>query len=129
LGGPDLPAIGFAIGLERTALLLPDLAEWIRRPLVFLIPLGEEAREKAFGLLTTLYKKEIPAHMEYDDKSLKSQLKRADKLRSSYAAILGSEELKKDRILIRNLNTQSQEHIPIPQFLDYFLERQDKKTV
>ncbi|MEW6186535.1 MAG: histidine--tRNA ligase [Thermodesulfobacteriota bacterium] len=128
LGGPDLPAVGFAIGLERAALLLPVLEEWRQHPLVFLIPLGEQAREKAFELLTTLLKKEIPAHMEYEEKSLKSQLKRADKLKSAFAAILGSEELKNDRIVIRNLNSQNQDLIPIPQFLDYFLDRLDKRT-
>jgi len=123
LGGPDLPAIGLAIGLERAALLLSSQEEWRSRPFVFLIPLGAEARDKAFDLLTTLIKKEIPAVMDYEDKSLKSRLKRADKAKSHYAAILGSEELNKDQILIRNLNTQSQGEIPIPQFLDYFLER------
>ncbi len=61
--------------------------------------------------------------MEYEDKSLKSQLKRADKTKSPYVAILGTEELNRDRILIRNLNTQNQEEIPIPQFLNYFLEK------
>ncbi|MFH0786330.1 MAG: histidine--tRNA ligase [Pseudomonadota bacterium] len=123
LGGPDLPAIGFAIGLERAALLLSSQEEWIKRPFVFLIPLGSAAREKAFNLLTTLYKKEIPALMDYEDKSLKSQLKRADKTKSPYVAILGSEELSRDKILIRNLNTKNQEEIPIPQFLNYFLEK------
>jgi histidyl-tRNA synthetase len=67
--------------------------------------------------------------MEYEDKSLKSQLKRADKTKSRYVAILGTEELNKDQILIRNLDNQRQETIPIPQFLDYFLERYDKKKV
>lgn len=128
LGGPDLPAVGFAIGMERTALLLPNLEDWNIGPLVYLIPLGEEARARAFGLLHTLHKKNIPAHMEYEEKSLKSQLKRADKLKAPYAAILGSEELREDRILIRDLNRQSQERIPLPQFLDYFLEKNEKMT-
>jgi histidyl-tRNA synthetase len=121
MGGPDLPAIGFAIGMERAALLLTSQEEWIHRPFVFLIPLGEAARDKAFSLLRTLHKKEIPALMEYEDKSLKSLLKRADKAKIPYAAILGTDELTNDRILIRNLYTQQQEEIPIPQFLDYFL--------
>jgi histidyl-tRNA synthetase len=129
LGGPDMPAIGFAIGLDRAALLLSTLEEWINRPFVFLIPLGTAARDQAFNLLTVLYKKEIPAMMEYEDKSLKSQLKRADKIKSHYAAILGTEELNKNQILIRNLNDQSQELIPIPHFLDYFLERYLKRKV
>ncbi len=90
LGGPDLPAIGFAIGLERAALLLSSQEEWINRPFVFLIPLGAAAREKAFNLLTTLYKKEIPALMEYEDKSLKSQLKRADKDQKSLCGHSGN---------------------------------------
>jgi histidyl-tRNA synthetase len=127
LGGPDLPAIGFAIGLERAALLLSSQEDWIKRPLVYLIPLGVEARAKAFTLLRTLHKKEIPALMEYEDKSLKSLLRRADKAQSPYAAILGTDELNRDRILIRNLNTKEQEEIPIPQFLNYFLEKHLKK--
>ncbi|HMK65411.1 MAG TPA: histidine--tRNA ligase [Thermodesulfobacteriota bacterium] len=121
MGGPDLPAIGFAIGLERAALLLPTQEEWIHRPFVTLIPLGEAARDKAFHLLRSLYKKEIPGFMEYEDKSLKSQLRRADKAKCPYVAILGTEELLKGRIMIRNLNTQAQDEIPIPNFLDYFL--------
>ncbi len=129
LGGPDMSAIGFAIGLDRAALLLSSLEEWINRPYVFLIPLGPAARDKAFNLLTVLYKKEIPAMMEYEDKSLKSQLKRADKIKSHYAAILGTEEMNNNQILIRNLDDQSQEMIPIPHFLDYFLERYLKRKV
>jgi histidyl-tRNA synthetase len=121
MGGPDLPAIGFAIGLERAAMLLSAQEEWIQRPFVTLIALGEAARDKAFHLLRSLYRKEIPALMEYEDKSLKSQLRRADKAGGPFVAIMGTEELLKDRILIRNLNTQIQEEIPIPQFLDYFL--------
>jgi histidyl-tRNA synthetase len=123
MGGPDIPAIGFAIGLERAALLLSGQEDWIPRPFVFLISLGAEARDKAFSLQRTLHKKEIPALMEYEEKSLKSLLRRADKAKCPYVAILGTEELKRDRILIRNLNSQSQEEIPIPQFLDYFLEK------
>jgi histidyl-tRNA synthetase len=127
LGGPDLPAIGFAIGLERAALLLSSQEGWINRPLVYLIPLGAEAREKAFHLLRNLYKKEIPALMDYEDRSLKSLLKRADKAKSTYVAILGSDELSRDQILIRNLNTKDQKEIPIPQFLNFFLEKHTKE--
>jgi histidyl-tRNA synthetase len=61
--------------------------------------------------------------MEYEDKSLKSLLRRADKAGSPYVAIMGSEELKKDTILIRDLNRQTQEEIPLSRFMDYFLER------
>ena len=64
--------------------------------------------------------------MEYEDKSLKSQLKRADKTKSLYAAILGNEELSRNQILIRDLDRQQQEEIPLPKFLDYFLERYQK---
>jgi histidyl-tRNA synthetase len=123
MGGPDLPAIGFAIGLERAALLLSSREEWLARPLVCLIPLGQPAREKAFDLLSVLLKNEVPAFMEYEDKSLKSQLKRADKHKSRYAAILGSEELNRGSILIRNLATQVQEEIPLDRFVDYLVRK------
>jgi histidyl-tRNA synthetase len=128
LGGPDLPAIGFAIGLERLALLLPSSAGTINRPFVFLAPMGKESRERAFELLRTLHKKEIPCLMEYEDKSLKSLLRRAGKTGSVYAAILGNEELSRNQILIRDLDRQQQEEIPLSKFLDYFLERYPKIT-
>jgi histidyl-tRNA synthetase len=123
MGGPDLPAIGFAIGLERVALLLPFQEKWNTPPLVYLAPLGPEARAKAQELLRRLHKKEIPALMEYEDRSLKSLLRRADKAASRFVAILGSEELKKDAILIRDLIRQTQEEIPLSRFMDFFLER------
>ena len=128
LGGPDLPAIGFAIGLERLALLLPSPAGTINRPFVFLAPMGKESRDRAFELLRTLHKKEIPCLMEYEDKSLKSLLRRAGKTGSVYAAILGNEELSRNQILIRDLGRQQQEEIPLSNFLDYFLERYPKIT-
>jgi histidyl-tRNA synthetase len=73
--------------------------------------------------LRRLHKKEIPALMEYEDRSLKSLLRRADKAASRFVAILGSEELKKDAILIRDLIRQTQEEIPLSRFMDFFLER------
>jgi histidyl-tRNA synthetase len=129
LGGPDLPAIGFAIGMERAALLMSSLENWVKQPLVYLIPLGAEARKKAFTLFRNLHKKEIPALMEYEDRSLKSLLRRADKSQSPYVAILGTDELSREQILIRNLETKEQEEIPIPQFLNYFLEKHHKRQV
>ena len=67
--------------------------------------------------------------MEYEEKSLKSQFSRADKAKSPYVVIVGTEELKKDQILIRNLNTQSQETCRSPNFWIIFWKDIDKKKV
>jgi len=112
IGGPRVPSIGFAIGIERLVLLLPQ-KEPRRQTQVFLAALGEEPRRKAFSLAQEMRRADIRVDLDYEGKSLKSQMRKADKMRSPYVLILGEEEVKNHRAILRNMATKDQEEIPL----------------
>ncbi len=111
IGGPPIPAIGFAIGMERLVMLLGGEGNYSRFPDVFVAALGEEAQRRAFILLQELRDVRVWAEADYGGKSLKSQMRRADKMKSSYVIILGEEELKKEVAVLRDMATKGQEEI------------------
>jgi histidyl-tRNA synthetase len=92
LGGPDIPGIGFAVGLERVALLLKE-REFVSTPDLFIATLGEGERDVAFRLMDGLLKSAVRVEMDYDGKSLKSQMRRADKLKARYSVVIGQDEV------------------------------------
>jgi histidyl-tRNA synthetase len=112
LGGPDIPGIGFAVGFERLVAMLPsDPASFHREPQLFVAALGPEAQKYAFPLCNRLRMKGILTEMDYLGKSLKSQMKRADKLHCRYALIVGDRELSTGKLELRNMGTGLQEPI------------------
>jgi histidyl-tRNA synthetase len=113
LGGPPVPAIGFAIGIERLTLLLGEGEKFVRRPDIFLATLGEAAQRRGFSLARELRDEGLRAELDYTGKSLKSQMRHADRLNAAYVAILGEEELKKERVVLRNMATKAQEEVPL----------------
>jgi histidyl-tRNA synthetase len=113
IGGLDVPGIGFAVGVERLISLLPKEKEFNRYPRLFVAVLGKEGYKEAFKLISQLHLEGIWAELDYEGKSLKSQMRRADKLKARYALILGEEELKKGKAVLRNMGDKSQEEIPI----------------
>jgi len=114
LGGPDIPGIGFAIGLERLVALIPDRGmDGEEGPLLFIAALGERAIEKAFFLCNRLRMQGIRAEVDYTSRSLKSQMKRADKLKSSFVLIIGEREIDDNRALLRNMRASTQEEITL----------------
>jgi histidyl-tRNA synthetase len=112
LGGPDISGIGFAIGMERLAALIPEQAtDAAEGPFLFIAALGEKAVDKGFALCNALRMRGIRVEMEYKPRSLKSQMKRADRLRSAFALILGDREIEQDRALLRDMRASTQEEI------------------
>ncbi|OGR31280.1 MAG: histidine--tRNA ligase [Desulfobacca sp. RBG_16_60_12] len=93
LGGPDLPAIGFAIGQDRLLEVMPQDFGQDVRPRVFVAALGEPARERAFNVVQDLRRKNLAAEMDFDGRSLKAQMTLADRLNAAYVVILGEREL------------------------------------
>lgn len=111
-GGPATPAIGLAIGLERTLLVLPaKKSEQNRRNLVFLVWTGEQEFAVAQHLLKELRSDGIPAQMAFDNLKLKQQLHLADIANASYAIIVGADELKRGGYGIKNLITGEQNEV------------------
>ena len=123
LGGPDIPGIGFAIGLERLAALVPDRGkDRDDAPSLFIAALGERAVEKAFSLGNRLRMKGLGVEMDYTSKSLKSQMKRADKLKTSFALIIGEREIVDNRALLRNMRASTQEEVALDDLEDTIMK-------
>jgi histidyl-tRNA synthetase len=117
LGGPEVSGIGFAVGFERLIACLPDDGKNKFKTDLFIAALGAQAQKLAFGLTNELRRSGISAEMDYTDKSLKSQLKRADKLNSSFALIMGDKEMDEKQVLLRNMQTKDQQTIPLDDLL------------
>lgn len=120
LGGPDIPGTGFAIGLERLLMLMPP-AEKVPGKKVFIAFMGKEAESKAAEISTQLRAAGIPAEMDFDEKSLKSQLRRADKLASTHVIVIGEDEIKNKRVQLKNFLKKSQEEIPWDRLISVLL--------
>ena len=113
IGGPDIPGIGFAIGMERLVSLLSEKEEFIQFPQLFIAALGGESYREAYKVINQLHLAGIRAELDYEGKSLKSQMRRADKLKARYVLILGEEERKRGTAVLRNMATKAQEEVPI----------------
>ena len=117
MGGPPTPAIGFALGMERLVALLNHLGKTPLRsgPLAFVATLGDQAERKAFELLGSLRKAGITAERDYANPSLKSQLRKANRLQAHYAILIGEEELSNGKASIRNMSSKEQIQVPFDQ--------------
>lgn len=118
IGGLDVPGIGFAIGMERLVSLLSKEKEFIQYPSFFIAALGEETYREAYRLVNQFHLEGIRAELDYEGKSLKSQMRRADKLKARYVLILGEEERRRGMATLRDMETKSQEEIPIDDLLN-----------
>jgi histidyl-tRNA synthetase len=114
LGGPAVPAIGFAIGVERLLMAAGQGVKAQGRGVrIYFAALGEKARKKAFELAAELRSEGVSCVMEYDERSLKAQLRAASASRAAYAAILGEDELKKGKIILRDMSKSEQSEITL----------------
>ena len=113
IGGVDIPGIGFAVGMERLISLLPRDKGLVRYPDLFIATLGEDTKREAYRLANQLHLEGLRAEFDYEGKSLKSQMRRADKLKASYTLILGGDEMKRGKAVLRNMADKSQEEIPM----------------
>ena len=113
LGGPALPGIGFAMGVERLALLLGTDAIKPSTPKLFIATMGSAAEELAFTLLHNLQQQGIFAEMDFSGKSLKAQLRRANKLQCAYTLFLGENELAEGNAQLKNMQNSEQKAIAL----------------
>jgi histidyl-tRNA synthetase len=112
LGGPAMPGIGFAMGVERIALLLGG-ESFALPPDLFIVALGDEAQQSAFRLMCDLQRLGVSVEIDYDGKSMKSQLRRADKFACRYTLIIGETELSSGRAPLKEMATGSQVEIGV----------------
>lgn len=124
LGGPDLGAVGFALGAERILLVSgPHPQACGKKAEVFIVTLGEEAGRQGFILLNGLRKCGIACDMDYENKSLKGQMRRANDMGVKYTSILGEDELKKQVITLKDMQSGKQEEISLSRFVEEIKRR------
>ncbi len=113
LGGPALPGIGFAMGVERLVLMKKTESLPTRRLPLFLAVMGQAASDRAFLLMASLLKQGLPVEMEYAGKSLKAQMRRAAKFGARHVLILGEEELFRQVAVLRDMDQGSQQELSL----------------
>jgi histidyl-tRNA synthetase len=113
LGGPDLPATGFAIGFDRLAEIVGLRAsDFQLRPEIFLAALGERSRALAFEWACRLGREGVRVEMEFGEKNLKSLMKAADRLGAGHVLMIGDKEVAEKAALLRDMQTKEQIAIP-----------------
>jgi histidyl-tRNA synthetase len=112
LGGPELGAIGFALGIERLLLVSKSRGYLVsNKKLAYVVALGQEAQKESLKLLHTLRKAGISADTDYENKSLKGAMRRADDLGATCVIIIGENELQKKVVLLKDMASGEQKEI------------------
>jgi histidyl-tRNA synthetase len=121
-GGPPTPAIGFAMGMERIVELLKASDRLkIPAPSVFIATIGAPAEKEGLILAEELRGKGFWVEISYAGSSLRSQLRKADRLSSAYVFMLGDDEIRSGKVKWKRLSDGSQGEIPldkVPEFFD-----------
>jgi len=115
LGGPALPGIGFAIGMERLILLMEQGQQEEEAPGMDLCiaALGPEARRFGMQLTQALRRRGLSVAMDTRGRSLKAQMKQAGRLNCRYTLIVGEDELQRQNAILRDMNNQQQSELPL----------------
>jgi histidyl-tRNA synthetase len=104
--------VGFAIGVERLAILLrAKEGSKPAGPALYVAWIGAQARDWAFPAVHRLRRRGLSVELEAEARSLKSQMRRADKLKADSVLIVGDDELQKRRALLRRMATKEQEEV------------------
>ena len=120
LGGPDVSGIGFAIGLERLAMGMPDEDPRFNRSLdVFVAILGAPAQQAGMRVVNQLRLHGISAEARYTGMSLKAQMKLADKLGAATVVMIGEDELRRGQATVRDMLTKTQTSVVLENIVTF----------
>ena len=118
MGGKPTPGIGFAAGMERLLLVNQKSDETIKSQ-IYVIGLGDSARSLIINIALKLRQNNIRTSFDLLRRSIKSQMRDANKLGAKYVIIIGEEELAKNIATIKNLSNGDQEQIPLDSILSH----------
>ncbi|MFH8982669.1 histidine--tRNA ligase [Streptomyces varsoviensis] len=111
IGGPELPSVGWALGVDRTVLALRAEGVELELPAateVFAVPLGEEARRALFTVVTELRRAGVAADFAYGGKGLKNAMKSANRSGARYAVVAGERDLAEGVVQLKDLESGEQ---------------------
>jgi len=118
LGGPDLPGVGFAAGMERLLAIMKTKGLFLGNPPhpdVYFVSLGEHARIPVLKLAHALRRQGVACELDLTGKSMKAQMREANRLNATFAVIVGEDELEKEKAQVKNLKESRQEEVPFDQ--------------
>lgn len=121
LGGPPVQGIGFAMGLDRLVMVMPQerSAEALYMPDLHLAFMGDAGFKKALEIARMLRHRGHSCYVDFTEGSLKSQMRLANKLRAGHVLIIGDNELARDRYAIKRLKDSQQWEVSIPELIEY----------
>jgi histidyl-tRNA synthetase len=122
LGGPEVPGLGFGMGVERLLLTMEALGVDIPEPGqcdVFIVTIGDAAKEKGFALLTSLRQGGIAADMDHTGRGVKAQFKYADKIGARYVLTLGEDEIASGKMQVKDMISGVEKGIVLETVTDY----------
>jgi histidyl-tRNA synthetase len=126
IGGPALPGIGFAVGMDRIVLAMEaenQAASTGRAAQVFGVPLGENAHREVFGLIMKVRRAGIPADMAFGKRGLKGAMKAADRSGARYAILIGDQERSRASVRMKNLENGEEHDVPAGEAVAWLTER------
>jgi len=130
LGGPPTSATGFAIGVDRLVEIVGlNRSDFTTGLDLFVAALGEKSRTLAFEWLSALGIEGVRGEMEFGGKSLKSQMKRANRLGAANVLIVGDDELAQGAVVFRNMKTKEQVSMPIEGIVDNIKKKLDPSWI
>ena len=118
MGGPKVPAVGWALGAERVA--QAAAFEEIKKESIFVVSVEESANNYAFDILQNLRKKGLTADGGLFDKNLKAQMKQANRANANFAIIVGGNEVAKNTVILKNLISGEQKEIALAELFTAF---------
>lgn len=116
LGDKDVPAFGFASGVERIMMLLDSYPQ--NNPEVYVAWLGDKTLDKALELTQNLREADIKTNIDYNPKSMKAHMKKADRLKVKNCIIIGEEELEKGLVVLKDFTTREQKEVSFDKILE-----------
>lgn len=121
IGGPALPSVGWALGVDRTVLALEAEGVELDIPAatsVYAVPLGEEARRVLFALVTELRKAGVAADFSYGGKGLKGAMKNANRSGARYALVAGERDLADGVVQLKDMESGEQSPVALAEVVD-----------
>ena len=128
LGGAETPAIGFAAGIERLMLLMDNTKTPYpeeEKPLIYLAGMDGPTREAAFGIVSALRREGVSAECDLMERSIKAQLKYADKSGAAFSAVIGGDELLSGEVNLKNMSDGAVRTVKINE-LGAYLKKEKK---
>ena len=122
LGGPETPGVGFAFGLERLMIAAGDNLEEEEGLDVYVMPLGEEAKDLAMQIVTMLRANGFTCDMDQCNRGLKGQFKSADRFHAHFSMIIGEEEVQKEVVNMKCNHSKEQTVVPLENIVSFIEE-------